>query len=408
MRILFVAMAESVHTARWIGQLTSGNWDIHLFPCTEGYVHPELRSVTVHGMLRLLPSEIHSSVRQTGLPWPFRRGRTRLPQTLGRVAPESISQRARLVRTIRSLNPDMVHVLEMQRAGYLLLDTRNRMGEYAFPPLIYSSWGSDIFYFGRQPQHADRIRQFLALCDYYIPDCERDIPLTTALGFRGKVLGIFPVNGGFDVSRMQGLGEHRAVSSRKVIAVKGYHNAEYGGRALVALEAVRLCADVLTGYEVVIYSANQLIREMANQIAASTGIPVRVLPASPPDEITKLMGRARVAIGVGITDGTPCTMLEAMIMGAFPIQSDTISTAEWIKTGENGFLVPAENAESIASAIRRALADDSLVEHAAEINRGRVANLVDQNVLRPRIVEMYRKVAKGCAHQSRNAMHVAG
>src|SRR4029077_2163704 len=295
---------ESVHTARWIGQLTDANWDIHVFPCTEGFIHPELRNVTLHGMLRLPPSETHSTVRQTGMPWPFRRGRTRLPQALGRTAPRSISQGARLARTIRSLKPDIVHVLEMQRAGYLLLDARNRMVEYAFPPLIYSSWGSDIFYFGRQPQHAERIRRFLALCDFYIPDCARDVPLATAFGFRGEVSGVFPVNGGFDVSRMQGFAEHRTASSRRVIAIKGYHDAEYGGRALVALEALRLCADVLADYEVVIYSANQPVREMAVQIEAGTGIPVRVLPAGPPDEIAKLMGKARVAIGVGITDGT--------------------------------------------------------------------------------------------------------
>ena len=32
MRILFVAMADSVHTARWISQIDDQGWDIHLYP----------------------------------------------------------------------------------------------------------------------------------------------------------------------------------------------------------------------------------------------------------------------------------------------------------------------------------------------------------------------------------------
>ena len=91
-------------------------------------------------------------------------------------------------------------------------------------------------------------------------------------------------------------------------------------------------------------------------------------PQSPNDEIIKLMGRARIAIGIGLTDGSPVSLLEAMIMGAFPIQTDTVSTAEWISDGENGFLVPAEEPHTIASAIQRALLDDELVERAAKLN----------------------------------------
>ena len=32
MKILFVAMSDTIHTARWIGQLAGLGWDVHLFP----------------------------------------------------------------------------------------------------------------------------------------------------------------------------------------------------------------------------------------------------------------------------------------------------------------------------------------------------------------------------------------
>ena len=87
-------------------------------------------------------------------------------------------------------------------------------------------------------------------------------------------------------------------------------------------------------------------------------------------------------------------MLEAMIMGAFPIQSDTVSTAEWIRDGENGLLVPPEQPEVIAQAIQRALTDHKLVERAAEINADIAARQLNQEMIRPRVIEIYKKCAK--------------
>ncbi|MBC8389929.1 MAG: hypothetical protein H8E13_18030 [Actinobacteria bacterium] len=49
MRILIVAMAGSIHTARWIRQINDQGWDIHLFP-TDSFtaVHPDIKNVRVH------------------------------------------------------------------------------------------------------------------------------------------------------------------------------------------------------------------------------------------------------------------------------------------------------------------------------------------------------------------------
>ncbi|NJL56154.1 hypothetical protein HC928_13955, partial [bacterium] len=49
MRLLFVALARSIHTARWLSQLKDTGWDLHLFPAEDQRrVHPALRGVTVH------------------------------------------------------------------------------------------------------------------------------------------------------------------------------------------------------------------------------------------------------------------------------------------------------------------------------------------------------------------------
>ena len=401
MRILFVAMANSVHTARWLSQLTNEKWDIHLFPVDESPLHPDLCNVTVHTLFRQRSSELDSSIRQTGMWWPFRRGEARVRNALERL--DLINRSARLARTIRRLRPHIVHSLEMQHAGYLTLESRKRLAGCSFPAWIYSSWGSDIFYFGRRLEHNKRIKDTLAACDYYIADCQRDTRLVRKFGFKGEIVGVFPGGGGFDIGQMQQFRQPLPVSSRKVVALKGYHDDNFAGRALVALQSLHECADSLAGYEVVIYSASPNVRYAAEYVSKLTGLYFTVLPHGQHDEIVKVMGRARIAIGINVTDGTPNTMLEAMVMGTFPIQSDTISTAEWIAHGENGLLVPAENPKVIAAAIRRALSDDTLVDRAAEINERMTAERIDRSVLQPQVIAMYEKIV---AHTTTNELRI--
>ena len=395
MRILFVTLGESIHAARWIRQVQGHGWDIHVFPHSayDG-IHPELEDLTFHNLVQPPNVNISATVRQTGLSWPLPRGRRRTTAVLQSF--DYFKQPARLARVIRELQPDLIHSLEMQRCSYLTLAGRKLLNGGPLPPWIYSSWGSDIFFFGRRPDHQPRIREVLSSCDYFIADCARDIQLAKDFGLRGEVLGVIPANGGFDLTRMRQLGSGVPVSSRKVIAVKGYQDETWGGRALNALEALRLSAAQLKGFEIVIFSATTEVKQRAEELAKEVGIQISILPPSPNDEIIKLMGRARIAIGVGLTDGSPVSLLEAMIMGAFPIQADTVSTGEWIRNGENGFLVPAEDPASIAQAIQRALIDDELVELAAELNERIADQRLDQRALRPQIFDMYKKASK-CA-----------
>jgi len=391
-RILLVAMANSVHTARWISQLAQEGWDVHLFPVSTRPLHAELRQVTVHAPVRRPRPDLDRSVRQRGIRWPLPRGSVRLEWTLERV-PQT-NRAARLARVISSIRPDIVHSLEMQHAAYLTLESRQLLSGDRFPPWMYSCWGSDLFYFGRRPEHVERVQAVLAGCDYLITDCERDRHLAPELGFRGTFLGVFPGPGGFRLDRMRRLRSPAPASTRRVIALKGYHDDRWVGRALVALKAIHRLSAELTEYEVVIYSAEENVRYAAEYIARTTGLRLSVLPESAPDEIVALMGRARIAIAVNTSDGTPNAMLEAMVMGALPIQSDTISTREWVTDGENGLLVDPEEPDDIERALRRALADDELVDRADRLNARLTDERIAYPVIAPRVVDAYRRVLR--------------
>lgn len=394
MRILFVAFGSSSHTARWISQLRGENWDLHLFPVDEYYLYPDLRDVTVHQLFRYASSQrIDTTVRQATLWWPFQRGRMRIRNALRRLPGNPISDPARLARLIRSLKPDIVHSMDMRGAILTLAGYEKLNG--SFPQWIHTSWGSDLFYFGRQEGYEAGIRGALATCGFLMADCQRELDLAPEFGFNREVLGVFPGAGGFHIEEMCQFRQVGPVSSRRVIMLKG-RQGHLGGRALVALQALHMCADALGKYEIVIYmpQGDSIVPYAAEYISLVTGLRIRVMPEhSPYEEILRLMGSARIAISVGMTDGTPHSMLEAMVMGAFPIQSNTADTRGWVEDSRNALLVPPEDAEAIAAAIRKAVSDDAMVDEADEINAQRTRDRIDISVIKPRVIETYKAIA---------------
>lgn len=391
MKVLLIALADSVHTARWVSQIADQGWDVRLFPSLDhGIVHPELSSIPVYHTLggqrghleqklRWQRSRLFSGVRAAigmrifPLLWPRRRMR-------------------QLHRVIADFQPDIVHSLEFQAAGYLTAAVKREQGGM-FPPWIVTNWGSDIYYFRQFPAHEEKIREVLAQCDYYACECQRDVCLAEAYGFKSQVLPVLPNAGGFDLQEVAALRQPGPVSTRRIVMLKGYQH--WVGRALLGLAALELCAEHLCGYEVVIHSPSRETRQAAASFAKRTGLKVTILPPGTEHrDVLKWYGQARVALGLSLSDGISTSFLEALVMGAFPIQSWTACADEWIVDGQTGILVSPEDVTVVAAALRRALTDDDMVECAAEINLVTAQQRLDQRYIREQAINYYRTVAR--------------
>ena len=389
MRILFVAMADSVHTARWISQIDDQGWDIHLYPSIDcGMTHPDLKNITVHHSFYGGRKNCSRTVKLRGFPVV-----SELAAAIGRGSLRRMMSSYRvwqLRRLIEGLRPNIIHSMEIQAAGYLTLQVRKQhVGP--FPPWIVTNWGSDIYLFGRLTEHVDKIKEVIGACDYYSCECRRDVRLANQMGLRGEVLPVLPNAGGHDLARVAQFRQPGPTSGRRLILLKGYQG--WAGRALVGLRAIALCSNELKDYRIAIFLPSFEVKIAAELVSQSTGIPIDLIPFCSHDDMLRLYGRARVYIGLSISDAASTALLEAMVMGTFPIQSCTACADEWIVDGKSGFIVPPEDPETIAIAIRRAVSDDKLVDGAAEIN-GRVAReRLDQSVIRPQVVAMYKKVA---------------
>jgi hypothetical protein len=308
------------------------------------------------------------------------------------------SRAFRLARTIERIKPDVIHSLELQHSAYLTDDARKLL-RGRWPTWIVTNWGSDIYLFGRFPEHAARIRELLGAADYYACEAERDVELGRRFGFKGEVLPVMPNTGGFDLPMMRALRQPGPISGRRTIVLKGYQH--WAGRALVGVRALRLAADALKGYQIVIYAAYPDVELSARLLGIETGLEVKIVPPTTHEEILKLHGQARMSIGLSISDGISTSFLEALVMGSFPIQSDTSTAGEWIRNGETGILVPPEDPEPIAAAIRRAAADDALVDHADVSNAEVASARLNDATIRRQVIDVYGRVLDRVARTGR-------
>jgi len=205
---------------------------------------------------------------------------------------------------------------------------------------------------------------------------------------------VYPNTGGFDLEKIEKLRvNHPKTSDRKIIMLKGYQG--WAGRALVALRALTLAKNILSDYRLIIYSNPDGIdvRIAAEIFSNESGVDVSILPATTlHDEIMKYHGLARISVGLSISDAISTSVLEAMAMGSFPVQSWTSAADEWIEDGVTGLLVPPEDPQEVAEAIHKALSDDELVDNAYEKNWDTVKSRLDHNELKNKTIASYESI----------------
>lgn len=346
-----VAMLDSIHTARWLRQFKDEDIEFLLFPSSpHRRIRPELKA--------LIASRGRARYRlQAGARW------FALPLWFADKVLRNLLRGTILKMAIKHFRPEFVHALELQNAGYLVLDAL-RSTKAPRPKIISTNWGSDIYWFQRFPKHELRLRELLAASDFYSAECKRDVTLALNLGFTGKVLPVIPNAGGFDDELLS-----RAVSplsERNVIAIKGYHG--WVGRAKIALGAVEIISDSLAGVEIVVYSANKSVVQLAKKVSRKSGLSITVHKKGALNhaQMLALFASSKIYIGLSESDGISTSLLESMAMGAIPVQTSTSCCDEWFN--ESGVSVTDISETAVARAIGRAL---ELAENQSYSDRNR-------------------------------------
>jgi hypothetical protein len=372
-KVVAVGMFDSVHFARWLEQFQDQDLSFILFPSSpHRRIHPKL-SILLNSSSRAHYSLAPLS-RYFGLPlW-----------ILDKLLDNS--SRGLLLRmVISNVKPDFVHALELQNAGYLVLKSLGKSKPENLK-IIVTNYGSDIFWFRRFPKHLQKLKSLLALSDIYAAECERDIALARDLGFVGMKMPVRPNAGGFSVELLSAA--LTEVAKRKTIAIKGYHG--WVGRAHVAIESISLIASQLREYRVVFYSSNLSTVRLARKLAKRTGLDIEInnKGALSHDQMLNLFGRSAVYVGLSESDGISTSLLEAMAMGAVPVQTSTACCDEWF-SDETGVAIKNIEAEEVSKGILRAL-ELSKLGLAAKKNRETIRNKASESFVKEAALLYYR------------------
>jgi glycosyltransferase involved in cell wall biosynthesis len=389
-KILFICFTESVHSGRWISQLKDNDeFEIQIFPTTFSFsIHPELKSFNVCIPLFWIRNVIFFFKLNKHI----NKLQSLISLILKVFFPNFLQNK--LSKKLKTFQPHIVHTLETQHAGYLyhqVLSGKSNMNVKWW----HSNWGSDIQLFSKIEAHKIKIISLLNKIDYYSCECTRDVDLAYNLGFKGVAFDVYPNTGGFDIQKLNSINFNSLnTSERRVILLKGYQG--WAGRSLVGIRALERCSDLLKGYSIKLFSVAPNSIDVQTSVAlfiANTGIKMEVLPNNlSHEEMLLLHSSARISIGLSVGDGISTSLLEAMAMGSFPIQSNSSCCNEWFEHGISGFSVNAEDSESIEKVIRLALLNDDLVNSARLINYETIKNNADKEYLRKRTISNYRKI----------------
>lgn len=347
-------MVDSIHAARWISLFADQEIDFVLFPSGPNRrIHPMIQDLVNSG------PEVSATFKVV----PFR-GLFSLPLwVLDKFFDNAI--RALLLKNqVRKFQPEYVHALEFQHAGYLTAKSLGKSSGHV--TLIVTNYGSDIYWFQRFVDHEKKITHLLNIADRYSAECSRDYKLARKFGFTGLELPLIPNSGIIDQAQMSN--NVLRASHRKIVVIKGYDG--WVGRSGKAIEALRKHRDKFRDIPIIFFSCGiktiLSIWFLRNLYGLNvSGFGKNRLSHS---QLLDLLSKARLYVGLSLSDGLSTSSIEAMAMGAFPLQTDTSCASEWFIDGKSGVSLKGVAEDYLANELLRSYADTRKLEAARHLN----------------------------------------
>lgn len=373
---LVIGMVDSIHLARWLKQFSDSDNKFFILPSGPNRI--------VHPVIRDLANDFPNN---------FVVSRFLNKLSLGIWLGDLILFRGRLralsyLQAIKRHRPDFIHIFETQNGAYPLLHLRKHLvGSLKDIHIGLTPYGSDFFWFMRFTRHREKLSSLLEIVSHLFCECERDVKLAISLGFNGEFAPISPAFGSFVPPRL------RKKSRKKRIMVKGYQNK--WGQGEMTLRGIELIAPSLTGFELIIYSAEGSAHRFAKRLKKKyPSIDVQIFKKNTlsHDQVTTLMSEALLYVSASKSDGISASMIEAMAYGAFPIQTDSSCASEWFQNETGGILLRSDGltSEIISQAILDALKNPVRLESARRTNHAIILDKFASSSSRDEMTQFYK------------------
>lgn len=379
--LLIVGMANSIHVARWLELLSDETLKVVLFTSNASRgVHPIIQN--------LLQGSPNQKMVLT-VPWFITK--FAVPIWLLDKIFNDILRGLLILLSIKKHKPTFVHVLELQNAGYPTSQAYTLLGKSAKPPLYITNYGSDVYWYQKFPRHVRKLKKLLHHAEAFSAECERDNKIAKELGFEKKIFPAIAVTGGIQIEKIITPENRTVFNSRRKIIIKGYQGK--WGQALAALDALEgVSRDVLNGFDIEIFSSEPVTTSRAKKFSEETGVNVICHPKNslPHSKVLEMMTKARLYIGLSKSDGISTSMLEAMAMGAIPIQTNTSCANEWLMEGKSGHIADLKELRAISEWIEQFITNDELCLFAQASNIETIKRKYTQPFIRNNVLRNYK------------------
>ena len=393
-KILFIGLSESTHTHSWIDLLNQSEFNLRLFALPSGMPPADwgIRTYVTQLTNRKLNPKTMVSLFSSRWIWRFMKHHA--AKSIWGGTQELVDRW--LVRIIRQWQPDIIHVLGLDPAGFFFFRVRQRfhlggLGRW----ILQLRGGSDLTLNRLNPKISPHLGEVLRHCDQLLSDNEQNFRYALEMGMKKEritSLGAVPGTGGVPVSLLEESWRGNPSMRRLIVWPKAYDSP--WSKALPVFEAIRMVWDQIQPCRIHMFAMTPETEMWFWALPEVIRNHCEIEERMPRDKVLEQMVRARVMLAPSLVDGTPNSMFEAMAAGAFPILSPLESITALVKNEQNVLLARNLYPEEIAHALFRAMTDDALVDRAAKRNLELVGKIADRAKIRPRVVEFYERLAK--------------
>jgi len=325
--ICFFGNARSVHMIKWAKFFAGKKHIVHLISYDYPRKEEDIKGINLHILKKIVPITI----------WPFNT-LFNLPFNIIRVR-----------RLIKKIKPDIINAHYVTSYGHLATFT-------SFHPLVITAWGSDILITPKEYFLARMVVKYvLKKADVITCDAEHMKEEMIKLGADPKKIKI--INFGVDTKKFTPPESKELLKSKtefkNSIVVISLRSLEPVYNIETLISAVPIVAKKVPEIKFVIAgegSEEKKLKELAKRLNVSEK--VKFVGNLSQNEVAKYLAISDIYVSTSLSDaGIASSTAEAMASGLSVIVTESGANKDWIKQGENGFLIPVRNVNSLAEKI---------------------------------------------------------
>lgn len=261
-------------------------------------------------------------------------------------------------KVLRKISPDIVHAGWVQDTGYITALS-------GFHPFVLMPWGCDVLTLPGMSKKYLRIAQYVfSKADMITCDCETVKEKIVELsGYDKNKIIIFPWGVDLNLfnpanSKADFLKEFNW-ENKKIVILTRHFEKIYGLNYMV--EAIPAIIKEIPDVRFIFCGdgdEKQNIEEMVKRL----GITEYIFLAGmvDPKILPVYLNSAELYVSPSLSDGTSISLMEAFACGKPVIVTDVPANLEWVKDGENGYIVPRRDSKILAEKIAALLNDKEL------------------------------------------------